>query len=157
MMAKHPTRAPNTASSTARTPQAAATTTVESGPTETGSLTYKRLAPDDPPAVEVGGRAFVEGKAVQIDDPRLFAKLSRNPYFGGGEAPQRAARTVDPALAEAQNKAAEELVDLRQEASEANANLSAAQRAQQTLAAIAEAQTSSDRDPPLTNHARNSP
>jgi hypothetical protein len=129
-------------------------------PTETGKLTYHRMSEDEPIAVMVGNRAFTEGEAVQIDDPRQFAKLKANPYFQGkrAERPVGApARVLDPKLADLQNELSEEAQEAREEANAANATADAAARALAQVQATAEAVMSPDRSPPITNQATNRP
>jgi hypothetical protein len=135
-----------------------------SEPTDTGSVTYDP-AFGDPEIVTIAGRVFEAGKAVDIDDPRLFAKLKGNPQFTTGgrrrdrdAAPAgRAAAAIPPELAKARDRLAEEEDEARQTFEEAAGELSAAERARRQVEATAEAMSSPDRDPPLTNHATNRP
>jgi hypothetical protein len=145
--------APAPTVTTARAGDATATTALAAGPTETGSLTYDP-APGDPDVTVAFGKTFFAGKAVEIDDPRQFAKLSGNPNFRKGGA-RSAGEARDPdreALDKARQKATEEAQEKRSEANVAVADAAAAERAQRALTDLSSAMGDPDRDPPLTNH-----
>lgn len=126
-------------------------------PTKTGLVTYQP-GPGDPETTVVFGKTFPAGKSVQIDDPRHYDKLSKNPQFSSGERKAAAEQTPDKnaeTLDKQREKAGEEARKARENANAALAEAEAKERALLALQNLRSAETDPDRNPPITNHPVN--